>query len=205
MPHMSSPYSSVGKTRLRAYAGLLFVNIIVLALSARVNLFQEFFFMADLFPLGLSITTFILLVIMLLLDFSHHNAFTAQPPFEIGILTVLTIFWLAFNSFSTVRWRHVPLACNSIPAEFSDEKTWCRDLQALKAFVWIEWVVLLFTVLFTIRYVAKEHTRGNKHVWATALSRYTPYFSGPQMDENFHRGTLHQRTSSFWNGETSRR
>lgn len=28
-----------------------------------------------------------------------------------------------------------------VPAEFSDEKTWCRDLQALKAFVWIEWVI----------------------------------------------------------------
>lgn len=68
--------------------------------------------MADLFPLGLSITTLILLTIMydynplvstslityisssLLLDFCVYNPVTARPPFEIGFLVVLSIFWL---------------------------------------------------------------------------------------------------------------
>lgn len=187
---MVAKYSSVGKTRLMVYAGLFFVNIVVLALSARVNVFQEFFFMADLFPLGLSITTLVLLTFMLLLDFSIQNAVTARPPFEIGILSVLTIFWLAFNAFSTARWRHVPLMCSSIPAEFSDEKTWCRDLQALKTFVWIEWVILFLTVASTIRYAVTEHSRGNKHVWSTALSRYTP---------------RNARVSSFWEDKVTGR
>jgi len=84
MAHMSNPYSDLGKRRLKAYAVLYVVNIIVLALAARVNDFQGFFFMADLFPLGLSITTLVLLTFTFYFDFSQTNAFTARPPFEIG-------------------------------------------------------------------------------------------------------------------------
>lgn len=40
-----------------------------------------------------------------------------------------------------MRWRHVPLACSKIPAEYVEERGWCRELQALKAFVWVEWVL----------------------------------------------------------------
>lgn len=114
------------------------------------------------------------------LDFSQTNSLFARPPFEIGFLSLLNIFWLgtsallayqffslrpcksiAFNSFSTSRWRHVPMACSAIPdgalqtfpkptsvtyfiyllLEFADERVWCRDVQALKAFVWIEFAI----------------------------------------------------------------
>ncbi|KAH8109496.1 hypothetical protein DFH11DRAFT_938569 [Phellopilus nigrolimitatus] len=182
---MSGTYSDVGKTRLKAYVVLYVVNIVVLALSARVNQFQDFFYMADIFPLGLSITTLVLLTITLLLDFILHNSFTARPPFEIGLLAILSIFWLAFNAFSTSRWKHVPLACSTIPDEFVG---WCRDLQALKSFVWIEWAILLLTTLFTTRYVVREHIGGSKHVWHTALSRYI----------RRSEGGMHRRSSSFF-------
>lgn len=104
-------------------------------------------------------------------------------------MSVLSIFWLgvslnfsiqslsliiilAFNAFSTSRWRHVPLVCSSIPAgelhptprvllhpaisdwlkkEYTDEKIWCHDLQALKAFIWIEWVMSMFTLCYPSR------------------------------------------------------
>lgn len=42
----------------------MFTDIIVLALSVRVNIFQEFFFVADLFPLSLSIITLVVFVSM---------------------------------------------------------------------------------------------------------------------------------------------
>lgn len=42
----------------------MFTDIIVLALSVRVNIFQEFFFVADLFPLALSIITLVVFVSM---------------------------------------------------------------------------------------------------------------------------------------------
>jgi len=168
-------YSEVGKARLKVYAALYAVNVIVLALAARVNQFQAFFFMADLFPLGLSIATLVFLSLTLLLDFSLVNPFTSRPPFELGFLSVLTILWLAFNAFSTSRWQHVPYSCAS--AATSGQQDWCRNLHTLKTFVWVEWVILFFTTAFTARFAVREHMRGNTHVWRTALSRYAARYN----------------------------
>lgn len=202
MAHMSNPYSEVGKRRWKAYATLYVVNIIVLALSTRVNQFQGFFFMADLFPLGLSITTLVLLTFTFYLDFSQTNSFTARPPFEIAFLSLLNIFWLAFNSFSTSRWKHVPMACSAIPDEFADERVWCRDVQALKVSVWIEFAILFLTLSYTLYFVFSEHRAGNKHVWWTALSRYsTTRYPNGDGQSDMREG--HRRQSSFWTWDRS--
>ncbi|KIK57453.1 hypothetical protein GYMLUDRAFT_46340 [Collybiopsis luxurians FD-317 M1] len=171
---MALGITSVGRKKLAVHLALYFVNIIVLALSARVNQFQEFFFAADLFPLGLSITCLVILTTMLVLDLSTSNSYTGRPQFEIGLFSVLSVFWLAFNAFSTSRWRQIPMSCSSIPVGFDDVKTWCMDVQALKALVWIEWVIFLLTAFTTLRYTISENNRGNKHIFHMPLLRYSP-------------------------------
>jgi len=183
-------FSSVGRKLFAALAAILLVNIIVLALSSRVNQFQEFFFVADLFPLALSIITLVVVVIILFLDFAVHNSFTSRPPFIIGSFSILSVFWLAFNAFSTSRWRYVPLSCGTIPAGYAAEKTWCQDLQALKAFVWIEWLLMTFTLLFVTRYTLTQHSNGQSHIWAMSLSRFSPWPQNYQVgvDNNAYGG-----------------
>ncbi|KAE9402573.1 hypothetical protein BT96DRAFT_879448 [Gymnopus androsaceus JB14] len=171
---MALGFTSVGRKKVAAHLTLYFLNIIVLALAARVNSFQEFFYAADLFPLGLSITSLVILTVMITLDFATSSSYTGRPQFEIGVFAVLSLFWLAFNAFSTSRWRQVPLNCSAVPAGFEDVKTWCQDLQALKAFVWIEWLFFFFTAFVTLRYVIAQNTRGNKHIFRMPLSRYSP-------------------------------
>jgi len=152
----------------------LAVDIIVLALAARVNHFQEFFYAADLFPLALSIVSLVVVVTLLALDLALDDVYTARPQAEIAVFGVLALFWLAFNAFSTARWRGVPLQCSAIPAEFPDERAWCAALQALKAFVWIAFLLCFGIALFTLRYVLAQRARGNTHVFAGPLSRYEP-------------------------------
>uniref|UniRef100_A0A0W0FTB8 MARVEL domain-containing protein n=1 Tax=Moniliophthora roreri TaxID=221103 RepID=A0A0W0FTB8_MONRR len=168
--------SSTGKKKIGIHGAQLLVTIIVLALSARVNQFQEFFFAADLFPLALSIISLVLLAIMqvpstriilfrvedltacyrLSMDFALSRSYN---KFEIGILSVMTVLWLVFSAFSTSRW--VSVSCGGIPDGFDDVRVWCRDLQALKAFVWIEWLAFLFSTLSTIRLSKTEKRRNN--------------------------------------------
>jgi len=167
-------FSVVGKTKVAVHAILFLVNIFVLALSARVNNYQEFFYVADLFPLALSIITLVLLTTMLALDFATTASYTGRPQFEIGAFGVMSIFWLAFNAFSTSRWRHVPMACGSIPSDYSDAQQWCQEVQALKGLVWVEWVIFFLTTLATLRYAMTQYSRGNKHVFKMPLSRYSP-------------------------------
>jgi len=168
-------FSVVGKVKVAAHAAVLLVNILVLAFSTRVNRFQEFFFMADLFPFGLSIATLIILTASIALDFAIEDSYTGRAQFEIGQFGLLSVFWLAFNSFSTSRWRMIPFRCNSIPSEFSEERVWCRDVQALKGLVWIEFLLCFVTALMTLRYAITQYRRGNKHIFQMSLSRYCPH------------------------------
>ncbi|KAI0077216.1 hypothetical protein K474DRAFT_1661994 [Panus rudis PR-1116 ss-1] len=179
-------YTSIGKRKFGVYILLILLDIAAVALAARVNIFQEFYFMADLFPLGLSIATLAILVTMLLLDLCYSNAITAKPPVEIGIFIVLSIFWLAFNAFSTSRWRFIPLNCSSIPEEFADERVWCRDVQGLKSVIWLLFIALLFTGCFVLRYCVKQHKHGNRHVWNTSLSRYNPRAVSEFISDDFN-------------------
>ncbi|RDX46462.1 hypothetical protein OH76DRAFT_1528937 [Lentinus brumalis] len=167
-----SDLSSIGKKKLGVHVLLIVLDIFALAFAARVNIFQEYYFMADLFPLGLAVVTLIILFFTLVLDLSFQNIPTARPAIEVGLLYVLTIFWLAFNAFSTARWRHVPMNCNSIPAEYDDMRGWCHDVQALKSFVWIEFVALFLTASWILHYAIKEHKLGRNYIWTGPLSRY---------------------------------
>ncbi|KAH8096815.1 hypothetical protein BXZ70DRAFT_1065896 [Cristinia sonorae] len=168
-------FSAVGRKKLAVYIFLLLLDIAVIALATRVNRFQEFFFMADLFPLALSVVTLILLLVMLAMDVTIKNTFMTRPPFEIGLFCVLSILWLAFNAFSTMRWRFVPLNCTSIPPEYDEERGWCRDLQGLKFAVWVLWLSIFLTAASVLRYAYSQHRKGNRHVWNTPLSRFKPH------------------------------
>jgi len=167
-------FSSVGRKKVAAHIFLLLINIIVLALSTRVNQYQDYFFIADRFPFVLSIITFVLLGLMTILDFVTENSYTGRPQFEIGVFSVLAIFWLAFNAFSTSRWNSVPFNCGVIPSDFPDTIQWCQELSALRVFVWIEWLIIFFTIIFTLRYALTQSNSGNKHVFQMPLSRYEP-------------------------------
>ncbi|KAA1477056.1 hypothetical protein DENSPDRAFT_844218 [Dentipellis sp. KUC8613] len=167
--------SAVGRTVFYIYAAIVLVNVVVLALSARVNMFQEFYFVADKFPLAMSIVTLIISVLMLFLDVGLDNAYTARATFEIGMLSILSIFWLAFNAFSSSRWKHIPMNCFVIPSDYPETRSWCMELQALQAFVWINWTLLFLATLALIRYSVTQAQAGQKHIWTTPLSRFAAH------------------------------
>ncbi|TFK47350.1 hypothetical protein OE88DRAFT_794749 [Heliocybe sulcata] len=168
--------SSSGKKYLAALGVITVLDVAAVALSARVNMIQDFFFMADLFPLGLSIATLVLLFLMLLSNFAVIDSFLVRAPFQIGNLLILSLLWLAFNAFSTSRWSHIPMNCMSIPAEYAEARVWCKDVQGLKAVVWVQWLMLLGTSLITLRYTISQHTQGYAHVWNMPLVRYDPRY-----------------------------
>ncbi|EPQ51581.1 hypothetical protein GLOTRDRAFT_101448 [Gloeophyllum trabeum ATCC 11539] len=141
--------------------------------------------MADLFPLGLSIATLILLFFMFLFNFAVINSFLVRAPFQIGILFIASVFWLAFNAFSTSRWAHITMSCGSIPGEYADARAWCRDVQGLKAVVWIEWVMLTFTAFLTFRHAITQQNRGHTHIWTQPLVRYHPRHGARRGDSEF--------------------
>ncbi|KAJ3542226.1 hypothetical protein NM688_g5995 [Phlebia brevispora] len=204
---MYAPVSTVGRRFLSVFVILLLVDVVVVALAAKVNIYQEFFFMADLFPLGLSIATLIVLFFSITTDIVFYNAFASRPAFKIGLCFVLSTFWLAFNIFSTSRWGNIPMPCSSVPSDLPDERAWCEDVQALKSFVWIFFVggacycfipthkqdlkftLVFLTGAFTVRYAVAEHQHGNRSIWNSSLIRFDPYALDFDTTVSYRPGT----------------
>jgi len=172
--------SSVGSVRFKVYALLLLVNTCILALSAHINNFQNFFYRADVFPFALSVVTMVFVFTMICMDIKFKNTVTARPPFELGWLVVFGTLWLASNAFSTNRWKYVtPAICKTIPADaqYAPYRTWCHELQALRALVWVEWIMFLCTFVYLLRWTITQRNSGRSDVWSTAFSRFSVHSS----------------------------
>jgi len=165
-------FFSVGRRVALGYCVIIIPNVVILALSYRVNRFQDYFYFADIFPLTLSAVTLSITVLAFVLDVALDNSPTARPPFQIAMLIIFSVLWLAFNALSSSRWRHLPLNCSVIPSDYPDVRTWCRDLNALKGIVWLNWVVLFLLTLVTLRFSVMQHQNGQKHIWRMPLSRF---------------------------------
>ncbi|KAH9960626.1 hypothetical protein BC827DRAFT_1132657, partial [Russula dissimulans] len=168
------------------------LNVVILVLSARVDHFQDEFHVADILPLVLSAITLGITVLAcafrfsafyspfrpvittcsFVLDVVLDNSPTARAPFKIASLLILSIFWLVFNVFSTARWIHSSFDCSAILAGLSDTR--CKDIQALKVFIWVNWVVLLLATLGTLCFSMVQHRNGEKHIWTVSLTRFEP-------------------------------
>ncbi|TFK24093.1 hypothetical protein FA15DRAFT_704855 [Coprinopsis marcescibilis] len=179
-------FSVVGKRKVISHVVLFVLNIVVLGLATKVNRFTDFFYVADLFPLAISVITTVLLFVMLTIDAALDRCWTGYAQTEAGVLGVLSIFWLgkwiSFNAFSTSRWGGVPMSCDEIPeckyqvllTSFEEGRTWCKDVHALKAFVWIVFLTCFGITAWTVTYTVTQFRRGNRHILKMPLSRYTP-------------------------------
>lgn len=169
-----APFSRFGRRLLVLYCILALLDASVLALAVRVNIWQEFFFVADMLPLGLSIVSLVLVLVMAASSVIFTASPFARPKAQIGLFTALSALWLASNSFSSSRWGGIPMPCSTVPEDFPEERYWCQDAQALKFLVWMLFLGLLYTTLSTTRYVVAQHRHGNRHIWRVALARFDP-------------------------------
>ncbi|KAH7105568.1 hypothetical protein BKA62DRAFT_766924 [Auriculariales sp. MPI-PUGE-AT-0066] len=195
---------------LPEYAALL-NDLAVFALSAHVNSFHGFFYVADLFPFAMSIITFVIVGGTLLTDFKGSNPLLSRPMLELPWLGVLAVLWLCINAFSSSRWRYVQAAdCATIPVDndLSSVTVWCKEVQALRSFVWIEWVIVLIALFWLWRHTSRESARGNRHVWSTSFARPPKTSFGHVGFDGARRsvgGFSTGRASSFHSGEDGSR
>ncbi|CCA69440.1 hypothetical protein PIIN_03340 [Serendipita indica DSM 11827] len=174
--------ATVRRVRTTSRGLLAIASIIILSLSTHINWFMGFFYIADRLPFVLSILTLATLVLTSILDLAKGgNAVTARPMVESALLVVFTILWTGANGFSTPRWNTIqPGVCSSIsiasnPSFQSGVRMWCQEMIVLRAFVWIEWIILLGSLLLLVSYCFKQARKGRGHIWVTPLAHFDPH------------------------------
>jgi len=55
---------------------------------------------------------------------------------------------------------------------YSSYHTWCEEVQALRAFIWLEWVIFLLMFAYVFRWTFNQYRAGRNDVWSTVISRY---------------------------------
>lgn len=198
----------VASIRSKVQGLLLVFTIIILALSGHINVFQGFFYAADRFPFVMSIVTLLTLIVVITCGLaSSGRTRLARPSIELVWLAILSLAWLITNSFSTHRWQFIQMDdCKNIPIDPSQDflgqaKTWCLEIQALRAFVWIEWVI--FVVYFgTLLFWAIGHARrGATHVWSTSINQFDPLGNGRKRGmstaHSFYDSAMPQNSQQF--------
>jgi len=166
---------------LYAKSLIAFITLIVFILSTHVNVFMGFFYIADRFPFVLSIFTAVALGLTTVLDYAKSgNVITSRPSVELSLLGLYFISWTTSNAVSTPRWDGIqPGACSKItigsnPSFESGTRTWCREIVALRALVWIEWLLVAGSFVFLLSYCIKQARRGASHIWTTPLAVFQP-------------------------------
>ncbi|KIY74072.1 hypothetical protein CYLTODRAFT_406120 [Cylindrobasidium torrendii FP15055 ss-10] len=144
-----------------------------MGLSGRVNQYQDWFYVADLFPFAFSVISVALLLLLLIplavgMARSRRMSLAAMRIMQIGVYTVLSVFWLCSNAFSTNRWNGIPLDCNAL-VDTADEEAdltaeWCNALKALRVIVWILWAGFLGADFLAYK-SPKEDYRSNIIQW----------------------------------------
>jgi hypothetical protein len=177
MPNLAS-------IRAKAQGLLLVFTLVILGLSAHVNVFQGFFYVADRFPFVMSLFTIVILLGVIVSEFvSAGESKVSRPAVELVWLGLLLVAWLGANVFSTHRWQPIQMdVCNNIPVESNPEflsaaKTWCYEIQALRAFIWMEWVILLISFASLLSFAIWHSARGVRHVWTTNISQFDPHIT----------------------------
>ena len=198
--------------------------------------------------------THILLSCSLLSGGGLQYTFVARPAFHIGMVGLLSIFWLGGCPFIThalftcIICRLTPFLQRSMRSllragatypsharsyqmvghnkkaavwtcdadiciEYADERGWCQEVQALKAFVWILFTVgmsvitdqllavpasislpispVSITTMFVVQHAFSQHSHGNRQMWKFSLMHFDPRSAA-------HQG--HARTTSVTAG-----
>ncbi|KAI9451853.1 hypothetical protein F5148DRAFT_531940 [Russula earlei] len=128
------------------------------------------YYVADILPLALpSITTSESPSFFVVVHIPIYP--TMRLLFQLFILGIVS---LVTNAFSTSRWRNVPPNCSAISADYSDLRSSCQHLWALKEFVWLNWVVVVLAALVMLCFSMMQHRSGEKYIWTIPLVRFTP-------------------------------
>ncbi|KAK7061370.1 MBOAT, membrane-bound O-acyltransferase family-domain-containing protein [Favolaschia claudopus] len=152
-------------------------SVIVLGLSAALTSTTEkylngYFEFAAL-AIATSVITLITVPIMIVMEFLHHGAmFTSMVLFELSWLSILWVLWLA-TAADTTQANAFISGCDYISDVVN---TACRETQAVQAFSFLNWLILMaYTILILVLSII-AHSRQHTGVWRSSVAE-APFFT----------------------------
>ncbi|KAF8530205.1 hypothetical protein BU17DRAFT_78819 [Hysterangium stoloniferum] len=165
----------ISLVRYGLLGALLLCSLINLGLSGHLVGVVAGFAVPDYLGLALAISviTMVIVVPAVVIDFFRKGAFTSMVAVELGWSFVLMILWIASAGASTAAQAGVN--CNFVVNPFAGESFGsanevCHEAQAIIAFGWLGFFLLLAWVVLLMFLTITSHTRGNTGVWTQPVT-----------------------------------
>jgi hypothetical protein len=121
------------------------------------------------FSVATPVLTFVILIPVIIIDFLRKGAMTSLAAVELGFTGFLWVLWLACASNSTAALGGASLGdCGYTYLGFSlgsAPEAYCHQYQALLAFSWLNWLILVFYWIALLSFAILAQSRGNKNAF----------------------------------------
>lgn len=155
-------------------------SVIVLALAAALlhtTESQGFYFIFDALALAVSLLTLLTVTPFLVFDHIRTGFVTSKIVVELTVLGVLSILWLgtaadtaSYNSFAVGCGTDSCWSCFSQhDAVNSSHDSACGEIQAIEAFSFLNWILLMGYCVTLLVFSIMHSRRGHSGVWHSSV------------------------------------
>jgi len=162
----------LGILRIVAFASTLLLSVVVLGLTAHftstTNTYLQSTFNFSALSLASASITIVSLPVMLIVDFMRTGAFTSMVVVELVWIFVVWVLWLS-TAADTAWFASLEFvsSCNYINKIVS---TACREVQAIEAFSFLIWIILMAYTITLLVYAIIGSSRGHK-TWTSTVKQ----------------------------------
>jgi len=191
-------------TRVCVLGVVLFLSFVTLALSANYIAKYQSFNVPGLLSLStpgwtglalaISIITLITLGPMLIIDLLRSGAMSSWILIEVIVVGVLSILWLATGADAAAYTDGVVPNCSVfddtnvdvglVSVNLGVLGTLCRSYQAIEAFAFLNWLLLMGYAITLVVLTFMSSNRGNSGVWKSSV-RQTDFMGGSPGATNY--------------------
>ncbi|QRV72676.1 membrane-associating domain protein [Ceratobasidium sp. AG-Ba] len=159
--------------RTISFSTLLAFSLIVLGIAGHfLSLLQGLYYSSlntsSGFSVAVSVITWAFILPIFLIGILRRGSFLSWVSVELGVCGLLWVLWLAAASYTTSLIQGLTLNCDSVFLTPAEEGI-CREYQALQAFSWLNWLILLAYNVILLVFAIKANGQGQS-VWTSDIN-----------------------------------
>jgi len=147
-------------------------SALVLIMAALVTSFTTSvlrgYFVYAAFAIAIAGMTLLTVPVLIFLSVCRKGAFPSMIVVELGYFGLLWVLWLAVGgTVGTVPWINY---CSSIGYYYSGYESACMETQAMAAFSFLNWLMLMILNVFLLTLAIVQANRGNSGIWTSCVT-----------------------------------
>jgi len=126
------------------------------------------YFVYAAFAIAIASLTMLTVPVMIALSINRKGAFPSMIVVELSYVALLWILWLAVGgTIANIPWINY---CSSLGYSYSGYESTCMETQAMAAFAFLNWIMLMALNIFLLSLAIIQANRGNSAIWTSCVT-----------------------------------